>query len=104
MMMTTTTMTTTTTTTTTTMMMMMTMMVVVVVLNLMCFSSEKHVACSFAPRGRVGLVSGMPSPFVPDCFGRDFLFWGLAPQPSPSSTRPSGARGALLKASSVLNK
>ena len=33
-----------------------------VVLDFMCFSSEKHVACSFAPRGRVGLVSGTPSP------------------------------------------
>ena len=55
----------------------------------------------FAPGEWVGLLSGIPLPLSQAILCRGAT-WGLAPQPSPSSTRPSWARGDLLKASSVL--
>ena len=55
----------------------------------------------FAPGEWVGLISGIPLPLSQTILCREAI-WGLAPQPSPTSTRPSGARGDLLKASSVL--
>ena len=66
--------------------------------------SLRKTRMQFRPQGEGGARQWDALPLCPRLLRSGLLRWGLAPQPSPSLTRPSGAGGALLKAPWVLEQ